>query len=283
MAKAPEKVEITIDRISTGTLTVQIVGTSPLYFNSMSNKAKRTLLMPEVMSRKTRAERASDFKHRPVEEFRGSVYSQANGETYLEMPSPAFKGSMMTAALDLPNVRKKEIGRLVWVEGYRVPIWGVPFLKMDVVRSADMNKTPDVRTRAFLPEWCSEITLSFMQPNLTAKSIINLLAAGGLISGVGDFRQEKGKGSFGQFRLVESREDPDFVRITSGGGRAEQIQAMNEATPFDEETAEMLSWYSAEVINLGARKASNVILNEAEDEAESERPKPRKSAREVAA
>ena len=265
MAKtpAPKSTEISIENVKSGRVRLQIVGNSPLYFNSMSAKAKRTLLLPEVTGRKTRAERAADFKHRPVDEFRASVYVAADGPTYLQLPAPAFKCAMMSAALDRPNTRNSEIGRLVWIEGYRVPVWGIPFLKMDVVRSADMNKTPDVRTRAFLPEWCAEITVAFLKPNLTDQSIVNLLAASGLICGVGDFRQEKGKGSFGQFRLVESREDADFQRIMAAGGADAQRQAMIEANPHDEETAGMLSWYSAEVLTLGDKRGASRAQKEA--------------------
>ena len=73
---------------------------------------------------------------------------------------------------------------------------------MDVVRSADMNKTPDIRTRAFLPRWGAEIDIAFVISALSVHSIISLLANAGIIVGIGDFRQGKGKGSFGTFAVA---------------------------------------------------------------------------------
>ena len=73
---------------------------------------------------------------------------------------------------------------------------------MAIVRSADMNRTPDVRTRAILPRWACQITISYAIPLLKEAQITNLLAAAGFTVGIGDYRQEKGKGSYGQYSLV---------------------------------------------------------------------------------
>lgn len=221
-----------------------IVSESPLYFNRMQEKALRTFLIP---GRKvsTDAERlARGLKHNPPVEYRGSVYRDQtpNGPTRCVFPSPALKGAMSTAALDIPGARKAEIGRLVWVEGYSRPIWGVPKLKMDIVHSADIQRTPDVRTRAFLPEWCSVLTVSFVKPKLTEELVAVLLSGGGILCGIGDYRQEKGKGDYGRFRLC-SPDDPDFLRIQATGGRAAQDAALLNPEPADLETEEMLGWF----------------------------------------
>ena len=157
---------------------------------------------------------------------------------------------MSTAALDLPGTKKTEIGRLTWVVGTHVALYGVPELLMSVVRSADINKTPDIHTRAIVPAWACMVTVRFVQPKLTATAIANLMAAAGVIAGVGDFRQEKGKGNFGQFRLVNP-DDAEFRKIVAEGGRVAQDEALLNYRCHDEETEELLDWYSAEVIRLG--------------------------------
>ena len=94
------------------------------------------------------------------------------------------------AALDLPGARKAQIGRLVQVkEGtYRdlIPIYGEPQLLMSVTRSADMNRTPDIRSRCIIPNWAAQITISFVLPTLRETAVVNLLAAAGITAGVGD-------------------------------------------------------------------------------------------------
>lgn len=236
---------VSVLEISKGAVTFCVLGTSPLVFNRMSEKAKRELLMPR--GRKNAAERATTLKHDPVQEFRDSVYRDAadNAPARLVMPATAFKGAMAAAALDLPGVARSQIGRLTYVQGYNVHVFGVPRLFMSVVRSADINKTPDIRTRAILPEWAAMVTISFVKPLIRDQMVANLLAAAGVTIGIGDFRQEKGKGNFGQFDLVSADSVP-FQALVRKAGRDVQDKALTDATPYDAESAELLDWYSAE-------------------------------------
>lgn len=237
---------ITVPETQIGVIELGIVGTTPLLHNCMSAKARHTLLLPSPP--KNAAEKAANLKHDPVAEFRGSIYrlTEDDAPTRVAALGGMFKGAMMTAALDLPGSNKSQIGRLVWIEGHYVPLWGPLQLHMGITRSADMARTPDVRTRAISPEWATVITVRFVKPLMTEKAVINLLAAGGYTAGVGDWRPQKGKGTFGQFRLVESlNDDPDLQRITAFGV-AHQDQALEDAEPFDPESAELLSWYDSE-------------------------------------
>lgn len=247
--------EISILEISQGTASFALIGTSPLIFNRMATKAQRELLMPK--GRKNAAERAANLKHNPLEEYRNSVNRNKGDEaaTRLCMPAPAFKGAMMTAALDLPGTKKTEIGRLVWVQGTAVDVYGVPELFMTPVRSADIGHTPDIRTRAIIPEWACVVTVNFVRPKLNVQSIARLMAAGGIIAGVGDFRQEKGKGSYGQFSAVEL-DNEEFRRIVAAGGREVQDAALAEPRCYDEETEELLSWFTGEVLKLHGKEAA---------------------------
>lgn len=255
MPKAATKTdEISILEIHQGELEVCILGTSPLLYNRMSEKAKRELLLPK--GRKTAADKAASLKHNPIQEFRDSVYRRRDheaGPTRLQFPSTAFKGVARTAALDLPGTKKTEIGRLCWVVGERVDIYGIPILRMDVVKSADINRTPDIRTRACLAEWACRVTLRFVRPKLHQAGMANLLAAGGITCGIGDGRQEKGSLSNGQFRLVLP-DDPDFVRLTQTAGMEAQDAALRDPAFWNEETEDLMGWFSAEVVKLTGRK-----------------------------
>lgn len=251
MATKPKtETEISVVPISQGQVTFAVIGTMPLIFNRMAEKAKRDLLLPR--GRLTEADKASRLKHDPIREYRDSVYRHKRDDfpTRLKMPAPAFKGVMTTAALRLPGAKKTEIGQLTWVVGEHVDLYGVPKLRMDVVRSADMNKTPDIRTRACVSRWACMVTVNFIQPNLTAQTIANLMAGGGLVSGVGDFRQEKGKGSYGQFRLADP-DDAELQEIIEAGGRQDQDQALEHFQCYDEDTEELLDWYRDEIERRG--------------------------------
>lgn len=245
MAKTTKKEEVSeILTVSTGSFDCCIVGTSPLILNRMSEKAKRELLMPK--GRKTAAEKATTLKHIPVDEFRNSAYRLPEpSPTLLGILSTAFKGAIRTAALDMPGAKKSQIGRLTFLRGDYVSIYGLPQLFMSVTRSADINKTPDVRTRAIVPKWACRVTISYVEPLIKAQAVANLLAAAGITIGVGDWRPEKGAGSYGQFRLTDAN-DPEFVEIVKNGARKAQQKALDTPVCYDNESAELLSWFDEE-------------------------------------
>lgn len=253
MAKPKDESEVFVMEVMQGAMDFCVIGTSPIILNRMSEKAQRELLLPK--GRKNAAEKASTLKHDPMAEFRSSPYMSLgdSGATRLQLLASMFKGAMRTAALDIPGAKKAQIGRLVYIEGDRVDLFGVPQLLMSVTRSADMNRTPDVRSRAIVPEWACRLTVKFVKPIMREQSVANLLAAGGITAGVGDWRVEKGAGSYGTFRLCASN-DADFARIVKLG-RKQQDASMKEPESYDDETASLLAWYGVEVQRRGFKVA----------------------------
>lgn len=247
---------VSIERVKKETIRLYVVGTSPLINNRVTEKVQHELLLPK--GKKTAADKQSAAKHDPLAEFRSSPYTlvEAQAPTLLAHKASAFKGAMRTAALDLPGGNKSQIGRLVYVIGELIPIYGEPQLFMAVTRSADVARTPDIRTRAIIPKWAAVIDVSFVSPIIKAEAVVNLLAAGGITSGVGDWRPEKGKGDYGQFRLANEN-DAELLSIMESGGRAAQEAAMQNPTCYDRETEEMLSWYDVEVKRRGFKAVGN--------------------------
>ena len=241
---------IEVEPLRVGSMQIWLRGITPLLCNRMAAKAMRDLLLPP--GRLTNTEKDSRLKHDPLPEFRNSMTLQHDkGPTRIMFPAPAVKGSMATAALETKGTNKTQIGRLVWVKDYSVPVYGVPQLHMCIVRMADKNRTPDVRTRAILEEWCIPVTIQFVKPQLNEKSILQLLSNGGIIVGIGDFRQEKGKGNFGQFEVVTKAECKDIVKK---GGFRQQDAAIKKPKCFDADTEELLAWFYQEVKNRGKQE-----------------------------
>lgn len=237
--KKAEAGTLHIDALKQGRVKLRMIGNTPLYFNAMSAKAKRSLLIGGA--KKTAAER-KEIKHDPEQEFRDSAYRKRDGETLLCFPAPGVKGAMATAALETPGVTKTSVQRLIFLPQQKIQIWGKPYLKMDVVRSADMNKTPDVRTRAFLPRWVAEVDIAYVTPTLSAHSIVSLLQNAGVIVGIGDFRQEKGRGSFGTFSVAgdDIGELQGYWDEVTAEARDVQQAALDEPEFYDDETAELM-------------------------------------------
>lgn len=239
--------EVVIDKMEVGIVKVYVRGLTPLIYNAMSAKARHELLFPS--GRKTSADKAQKLKHNPLDEYRNSVYRRSgDGPTRLIFPAAAFKSAMCNAALEIPGAKKAQIGRLLWVEGDSLDVYGAPKAIMSVVRSADMNHTPDVRTRAILSEWACMVSVRFVMPTMNATSVARLLATAGLVIGVGDFRQEKGKGNYGQF---ETANYEDVAGIIERGGMAAQDAALESPQFYDSETESLWTWFDGERVSRG--------------------------------
>ena len=241
-----------IHALKQGRIKLRMIGQTPMYFNSMGAKAWRDLL---VGGGKKTAAQKKDIKHNPEQEFRDSIYKKSQGDTYLCFPAAGVKGAMSTAALETAGITKSSVQRLIFLPESHIQIWGKPYMKMDIVRSADMNKTPDVRTRAFLPNWCAEVEIRFVTPTLSSHSIVSLLQNAGQIVGIGDFRQEKGRGGFGTFSVAGSEDMGDMQEIwdeITQEGRDIQEAAMNDPECFDDQTAELMEFLQEERLRRAA-------------------------------
>lgn len=243
--KKAEAGALHIDPLKRGRATLKMIGTTPLYYNAMSVKAKRDLL---IGGRKKTAADRRELKHNPEQEYRDSVYTVPGGPTLLSFPAPGVKAAMATAALETAGVTKTSVRRLIFLPEQHIKIWGRPYLKMDVVRSADMARTPDVRTRAFLPRWCAEVEIAFIEPTLNSHAIVSLLSNAGAIVGIGDFRQEKGAGSFGTFAVKGDdlgEWSDDWAEITQEG-RDVQRAALDHPEMADDDTADLMALLTEE-------------------------------------
>lgn len=232
--------EITLVQAAPDTVSVWILGKTPFISNRLAEKARQELLLPR--GRLSTAEKASNLKHNPLVEFRSSMH---RGKDKLFIPSGMVKGAIRTAALDTEGTKKTEVGRLVWVEGQELTIYGIPQLLMSVVRSADMNRTPDIRTRAIFPRWCVQVNVSFVRPKMTSRNVVTLLHNAGLTCGVGDWRPEKGNGSYGQFTLTDDK-NPEVISLVENEGWDAQQEAIERPKFYDLDSEDLFDWFSLE-------------------------------------
>ena len=94
----------------------------------------------------------------------------------------------------------------------------------------------------------AEVDIAFVMPTLSLHSVVSLLSNAGVIVGIGDFRQEKGRGSYGTFSVTgeDSGELSDLWEEITQEGRDVQEAAMNAATPYDEETEDLMEFLEGE-------------------------------------
>lgn len=250
MAVKKQATEIQIKPLQQGTLKLRIIGTTPLYQNRMSEKTKQGLL---VGSKKKTAAEKIEIKHHPIDEYRSAAETMQEGPTALGVVTIAVKAAMSTAALETAGITKTSTQRLIRVPAGHFALYGTPQLKIDVTRSADMARTPDMRSRCYLPKWGAEVSVDFISPQFNASSIVNLLCNAGVMCGIGDFRQEKGKGSFGCFRVIgEGQKDAEWDDLAANHGRDVQLAALEDPQCADRDTEDFLDFYLSEVARRSA-------------------------------
>lgn len=244
MAKKEVEQEIMVPALRRGVVKLRIIGETPMFQNRMAAKAKQQLLVGG--RKKTAADRA-EIKHHPIAEFRDSLERMREGPTALGLRVVAMKAAMCTAALETSGITKTSSQRLLFMPGDLAALYGVPQLRMDVVRSADINRTPDVRTRAFLPKWGAEIEIHHVLPQLPVSSVVTLACNAGVLVGLGDFRQEKGKGAFGSFRVITAdMQDDEWDDLVANHGRDAQLAAIESPEYADDDTADLMEYFHGE-------------------------------------
>ena len=243
--KKDDTAEIVVTPLRRASTKLRIVGLTPMFQNRMAAKAMQLLLVGGM--KKTKADRAN-IKHDPLKEYRDSAETVPNGPTALAIKVIAPKAAMATAALETPGLTKSSAQKLIFMPGEFAPLYGTPQLRMDVVRSADINRTADVRTRCFLPRWAAEIEVQYIVPQFSASSVVTLLCNAGILVGIGDFRQEKGKGSFGSFRVLgDGEQDDEWDDLVANHGREPQLAALADPEYADTTTADLMAHFHAEV------------------------------------
>jgi hypothetical protein len=89
--------------------------------------------------------------------------------------------------------------------------------------------------------------VNFIMPQLNPTSVVNLLANAGVLIGVGDFRQEKGKGNFGSFRVVgPGVDDAEWDDLVAHHGREAQQFAFDNPVFADKDTEDLMEFFHEE-------------------------------------
>jgi hypothetical protein len=201
-AKKSNDAEIAIDHIGAETLSVPIVGTTPLIVHRFSEKAKRQML--DNMQGRKSPKQPKD----PVAEYEGSLY-RMKGDGY-GFPAIAFKAATVGGARFYSQVTMTALKQYLFFPGepgvdgqslFRIE--GEPTMREDVVRVG--RGGADLRYRGEFNEWRMLLTVTYVTSALTRASVLSLIDAGGMGVGVGEWRPEK-DGDFGTYSIDQTRD-----------------------------------------------------------------------------
>lgn len=194
--KKPEQVKISLPAIDIQTLTLTVVGDSPLICNRWSEKAK-AMMRAKQMKQATEKRAAKN----PEADFLGSLYKMGPGK--YGFPAVGFKSAAVSAARYSEGLKMTELRGALHIPGELVEIQGKPTMREDMVRVG--MGVADLRYRGEFKTWKAKLVIRFNARMLSAEMIANLFNAAGFGVGVGEWRPER-NGSFGCFHVANGRE-----------------------------------------------------------------------------
>jgi hypothetical protein len=200
---------------------IQIVGRTSLIVHCWSHKAIRQMLDDQMGIAKTGRE-----KKDPFADFVGSLYPVPGEAFRFGVPAPAFKAAAVTASNDV-QLKMTQMRRAFHVDTYTVPIEADPLTRPETECDAEYAEqlkpyhaigismrrdmvrlesgVADIRFRAWWPKWRCTLRVEYNPRAISMQQLVNLFAAAGYGSGVGEWRPSAPQcrsGEFGRFSVA---------------------------------------------------------------------------------
>ena len=189
--------QVEIHKIDAETISVPIVGTTPLIVHRFSEKAKQ-MMLDNMQGRKSPKESKD-----PKAEYDAAFYRLKDGR--YGFPVIGFKSATVGGARFYGHVTMTGLKQSMFFRGevgkdgqQLAAIEGDPHMREDVVRVG--RGGTDLRYRPEFPEWRTRLTVVYVRSALTRGSVLSLIDAGGLGVGVGEWRPER-DGDFGCYKI----------------------------------------------------------------------------------
>jgi len=182
--------QITLPALRIETITLMLVGDSPLIVHAWSEKAKRAML-DKQMKKAKQAKEAKD----PEADYQACFYHTETGG--YGFPAIGVKSAMVSAARFV-DAKMVMMRGAFHIDAEMLPVIGEPRPREDMVRIA--MGTADIRYRPEFVDWKIPVTIKYNASAISAEQIANLLNVAGFGVGIGEWRPEK-NGSYGRFHV----------------------------------------------------------------------------------
>lgn len=188
---------VTLPPLKIETITVTLIGDTPLIVHRWSEKAKKQML-DKQMKKASAGKEAKD----PERDFRESLYVLDDGS--YGFPIIGFKAAAVTACTSIGGMTKVAARQAFHVDGeFAVILGDEPTIREDMVRVG--MGTADIRYRGEFKNWFTQVRVNFNANVLSAEQILNLFQTAGFAVGVGEWRPER-DGQFGRFHVASEQE-----------------------------------------------------------------------------
>lgn len=221
-AKKSEAEIINIGKLDMERMPLRIVGETPLIVHAWSEKAKKEMLAAQMGKKEGKKKETKD----PVQDFLCTAYwltpmpTDNSFETFQKtvedgarfmFPVTALKNASVAAPYRMGWTKDKVSMRgAMWlwdanpkgdvpIEMMEIHYDGMPEMREDMVRLN--GQTADLRYRMQYAKWHMDVILEYNKSGkYSLEALINIINAGGIVCGLGEWRNEKG-GLFGRYHV----------------------------------------------------------------------------------
>lgn len=198
---------VTLPPLNIQTVSVTLIGDTPLIVHRWSEKAKK-----QMLDKQTKKASAGREAKDPERDFRDSLYVLPDGR--YGFPIIGFKAAAVTACTSIGSMTKVAARQAFHVDGEFAVIEGdEPTMREDMVRVG--MGTADIRYRGEYRDWWTTIDIKYNANVLSAEQILNLMQTAGFAVGVGEWRPER-DGQYGRFHVATAAEMKAIDEFRSG-------------------------------------------------------------------
>jgi hypothetical protein len=197
--KAEKKLGSLIPYLDIRTMSLRLIGDSPLISHRWSEKAKK-----EIYDKQTKQAKQAKEAKDPRRDFEESLYRLPGGSC--GFPSIAFKSAAVDACSHIDGITKVAARGSFHVMGEFVPLDGEPEMREDMVKIG--MGTADLRYRGEIKKWSCVLHIRYNANMLSPSQIINLFNTAGFAIGIGEWRPQR-DGQNGMFHVESGMDLPD--------------------------------------------------------------------------
>lgn len=210
--KAVENTVVEIPAIDIRSITLRVVGDTPLICHKWSEKAKK-----EIRDKQMGKATTKKAPKVPVEDFIDTLYwldgepedktmegftKAINNGARFGFPATGFKQcAIMGAYRSGADIKTTVAKAALIIPAEFIEIHGKAVeMREDMVKVGGVSKVADIRYRGQIVDWWADIPVKYNAAVLSLEQVVNLFQLGGFACGVGEWRNEK-DGIFGAFHV----------------------------------------------------------------------------------
>jgi len=240
---------------------VTIIGTTPLIVHDFNEKSLKEIL--EKQANRSGKIRKKLQPRDPFGEYVRSVKQLDNSGKSFGFPAQALKLGMIASSKKADAPPKTELRTSFFVYGLHSPevvnLYGIPRMRMDMVRIGGINKVAQPRFRACFDEWVMKFKIR-KGSGVSHNDVFMLLYLAGLYNGLGEQRGQTTGNIFGQFEVCNT--DKELMK------KAEKIIKLSEQQPPFNTEAMKQKWLNELDINFDFGDFEEGIIEEVPEEEE---------------